>query len=240
MLCSVLHYSTSTIVIDTRSYKTLLKAGFKNVFNIPNPLGAETVKLANSILEKKLERKPGRLIFVGHIIKSKGVYDLVEACSQLLSVEELLLIGPYRQVIKDELVKIGSTRESGNWLKFTGELADDKVLEFMFSSYVLALPSYTEGFPNVVLEAMTMGCAVIATDVGAIPEMLDLHSPEPCGICISPHIVDLLKDAISELFGDLNLAKIMGRNGIARVSKYYSNKIVVEQYRNIWESALNR
>lgn len=239
LLSYVISKSTTSIVIDTKSYNTLLVAGYKNVLNVPNPLGADTEQKIKSFFGKALKRKQGRLIFVGHIMRNKGVFELVEACSQLPLVEELLLIGPYEKIINEELRELGNKRENGKWLKFIGQLDMDETFEYMLSSFVLALPSYTEGFPNVVIEAMAMGCAVIATDVGAIPEMLDVQSLKPCGICISPHNVGMLKEAISELFQDLYKTDRMGKNGIERVLNNYSNEIIVEQYRNIWENAIN-
>ena len=239
LLSYIIRKSSSSIVMDTKSYNTLLTAGYSNVLNVPNPMGADVEQKTKSFFGKTLKRKQGRLIFVGHIVRNKGVYELVEACSQLTIVEELLLIGPCNKVVNKELKELGSKRENGKWLKFIGQLNIDQTLEYMFSSFVLALPSYTEGFPNVVLEAMAMGCAVVATDVGAIPEMLDVQNLKPCGICIPPRNVGMLKETILELFQDLYKTDNMGKNGIERVFNSYTNKIIIEQYRTIWENAVN-
>lgn len=236
-LRKIVQKSHANIVIDKKSYNTLLNAGFKHVYNIPNPIGLlveqETIKHQNT----SGQRIQGRILFVGHIVRDKGVFELVRVCSQNLLVKELLLIGQYEATIKEELVKLASLRSNGIWIKFAGKLSKEQVLEQMFRSPILALPSYTEGFPFVVLEAMAMGCAVIATDVGAIPEMLAIDSQSPCGICVPVRDVKNLRDTIADLVNDALKTEVFGKNGIERVSNNYTSEKVVQQYRSVWESA---
>src|SRR5690606_33278070 len=107
-------------------------------------------------------------------------------------------------------------------------------------SSIFALPSYTEGFPNVILEAMSMGCAVIATNVGAIPEMLAISSDKPCGICVPVKNVEKLTEAITLLISNPQKVEMMGRNGSERVLKYYTFNSIIKQYMSVWQNALTR
>jgi glycosyltransferase involved in cell wall biosynthesis len=240
LLKFVIRSCTVSIVIDPKSYSTLRKAGFTNIVNIPNPLALDIEQKSRVLCGKSIQRQQGRMIFVGHIVRSKGVFELVEACSQLPSIKELSLIGPCEENVKKELRALAGKRDNGDWLNIIGELIKDQVLEHMFFSPVLVLPSYTEGFPNAVLEGMAMGCAIIATDVGAIPEMLNVQSEKPCGICVPPHHVEELKDAISELMQDHSRIEVMGKNGVERVLNNYAIKKIAEQYISLWENAVNR
>ena len=61
------------------------------------------------------------------------------------------------------------------------------VIRHIAKADLLVLPSYTEGAPMVVLEAMACGRAILATSVGAVPEMFDIGGPEECGVCIARH-----------------------------------------------------
>ena len=240
LLDIVIKRSSISIVIDSRSYDTLQNIGFTNIVNIPNPLGLDIEKKSKETNEKFSRRKQGRLIFVGHIVRSKGVYELVDACSQLPIVQELSLIGPSEENVKHDLEAIAGKRENGSWLNLIGALKMDKVLENMQDSPVLVLPSHTEGFPNAVLEGMAMGCAVIATDVGAIPEMLNVHGKKPCGICVPPQNVEKLKEAIMELLHDPARMEQMGRNGVVRVLSTYTMEKIAGQYACVWEKAANQ
>lgn len=239
MLSLVIQKSTKSIVIDAKSYETLVTAGYTNIINIPNPIAMDVEQKAKAIIRKTYHRQQGRVVFVGHIIRNKGVFELVEACTHLPVIKQLMLIGPYEENIKNELLKIAGKKEDGIWLNFAGVLIKDEVLEQMYTSPILAIPSFTEGFPNAILEGMAMGCAVIATDVGAIPEMLDIQSNKPCGICVPPHNVEKLKEAILELLQNPSKTEMIGKNGIHRVLNNYSIEKITECYKSVWNDVLN-
>ena len=152
-------------------------------------------------------------------------------------IKELVLIGPFEKTIGKDLQALSISKENGVWLKLFGSMDKGQVLENVKKSQILLLPSYTEGFPNVVIEAMAMGCAVIATDVGAIPEMLDIYSDKPCGTCVPVKNIEKLKDAILTLIKDPKIAEAMGKRGIERVLKNYTLKNIVEQYKSVWINA---
>jgi glycosyltransferase involved in cell wall biosynthesis len=239
LLCNAISKSTRSIVIDNKSLVTLKSAGFSNVLYIPNPVGSDFEQKARELYESGTQKVPGRLIFVGQLIRRKGIYELVEACSRSASTKELILIGPYQKVTENELFEIAKRRNNGDWLNLTGSLSRNAVLEYMQSSPVLVLPSYTEGFPNVVVEAMSVGCAVIATDVGAIPDMLAVTTDSPCGICVPVHNSEELMKAILILIEDPGKTEILGKNGIKRILDNYTLSKIVQQYRSVWrESAL--
>jgi glycosyltransferase involved in cell wall biosynthesis len=66
----------------------------------------------------------------------------------------------------------------------------------MQAADLFVLPTYTEGFPNVILEAMAAGKAIISTRVGAIPEMLAVDENESCGLVIAPRDAGALVAAL--------------------------------------------
>jgi glycosyltransferase involved in cell wall biosynthesis len=118
-----------------------------------------------------------------------------------------------------------------------GELSYDQTLEFMFHSPILALPSYTEGFPMVVIEGMAMGCAIIASDVGAIPEILDASGKSPCGICVPVKDVEKLKNVIAELIDNYDELSFLSNNGKDRIMRVYSAENIIMQYKTAWYKA---
>lgn len=229
-----------SIVIDKKSHDTFLEQGFSNVINIPNPLPLDIEQKAINQLACFSARFTGRVLFVGYVIRNKGIFELVEACIGIHEIDELIIIGPYEEDVKNELIILAQQRENGNWLKLLGQQNKGQVLEYMGTSQILALPSYTEGFPNVVIEAMAMGCAIVATDVGAIPEMIDSGSEKPCGICVPPRNVEKLKEAIIDLVVNIEKAKEMGRNGIEKVMNNYTLEKIIEQYVRVWDNVTQK
>lgn len=239
-LLKVIKSSDWSVVIDEKSFQTLKEEDFTNVAFIPNPLPPDAVQKAGEMQLNGHVKHLNRIIYVGHIIKNKGVFELVNACSELKTVKELICIGKAENSVKKELEKIARKREKGEWLQFTGELKKNEVLEFMAQSQVLALPSYTEGFPMVVLEAMAMGCAVVATSVGAIPQMMAAQSENPCGICVPPGNTEKLHEAIGELVKNPSLCEIYGQRGRKRVLENYTIDKVFSQYKTIWKKAAEK
>lgn len=238
LLNYLVHKSSKSIVIDQKSYDALKDEIPDKVVYVPNPLGMDVEQKAKELFAKPLQKKPGRVIFVGHIIREKGVFELIEACLPISEVKELVLIGPCEESVKKEIVKTAQRRNDNNWLMLTGEITSRLVTDLMRDTYLLCLPSYTEGFPMVILEAMAMGCAIVTTDVGAIPEMLAINSKMPCGICVPTQNVEKLREAISSVIGNLNELEVLGNRASKRVLETYTIEKVYKQYEELWNNAL--
>jgi glycosyltransferase involved in cell wall biosynthesis len=99
---------------------------------------------------------------------------------------------------------------------------------------MLVLPSCTEGTPNVVLEAMALGTPIIATPVGAVPEMLAFDAPRACGLRVAPRDVEALRDAIRLLLLNPELAAEFGSRGRERAVQEYAPASVFASYKSVW------
>lgn len=228
---------TATIVLDDKSYASLKENGVKNVYIVSNPISTE--------IEQFILKYPGfsntatgskvNIIFVGHIVISKGIFELVKACAKLNTIDELTLIGPCEEDTKQNLLEIA--KNSNFLLSFTGVINKESVLKKMREASFLVLPSYTEGFPNVLLEAMAMKCPIIATDVGAISDMLDVNTPNPAGLVIEPKNVQALIEAMSKIMSDNSLSETLKENAFFKVNEKYTLKNVCAQYDIVWNAA---
>lgn len=238
MICRVINRSTKVIVIDTTSYTTLVKYGFKNIEYLPNPIAKDIEEKEKSDPTIYAKRVKGRILFVGHVTPAKGVVELVKACAEIEEVKELHVIGPYEETFKAELEKIAITREHGDWLKILGSKSKEEVVDNMQNCHIFVLPSYSEGFPNVILEAMAVGCPIISTSVGAIPEMLDIYSITPAGMCVSPKNERELKIAIKNLLNNEKEAVVFGERARIKLFDNYTTDIVKEKIITIWTSTI--
>lgn len=225
----------ASIVLDVRSKDAMVEDNLTNVHVVSNAVTETVLTYAKSLNIDKIQnqRQNREVLFVGHILSTKGVFELVKACSQINDVH-LTIVGPDMNGIIPKLIEIAKNRENGKWITFTGELDREKVLAYYQSCSVFCLPSYSEGFPYVILESMSCGCPIIATNVGAIPEMLSGE----CGVVVEPKIVDELKNGIIRLLNDKGFSMNMGKRAFHKVQRDYSINTIYSAYKSIWRQVL--
>lgn len=152
-----------------------------------------TLKLTNFNIEKiNYENKPVELIFVGTIGKRKGFFDLVKALEKIDENKYILHVcgEPANEESKIEFEEC--KKKLKNSLVYHGFVTGEEKISVYQNSDILILPSYGEGLPMVILEAFSAGCAIISTNVGAIPEIVRKEN----GIILEAGKVDELTDAI--------------------------------------------
>lgn len=230
LLRCVLKVVDVPIVMDAFSFDALEEWKVTSAINLPNPLSTFVRQTIDSCTPLP-ERAKGRLLFVGHIVDIKGVYELVEACTRMRDIR-LRMVGYAEEDVKQRLLTIASKRQD-NWLEFTGGLSREKTIQEILSADVLIAPSHIEGFPNVILEAMACGTPIIATRVGGIPEMLDNGS---CGVLIEPRSVEAIVAAVESFMHDEPRKTLYATLGKERVNKVYSISSIWNQLTSIWKS----
>lgn len=234
LLSKVLRICDVPVVMNRPSEKVLDEEGFKNVTYLPNPLGMRALDIIRGAKDQ-YERVPRRLLYCGHVIRTKGVMELVEGCCRIPNIE-LRVVGKCTPDIKDEMVSIAAKfGEDTSWINFVGEVTHDDVIREFFQADMFVFPSYTEGFPNVIMEAMACECPIVSSDVGAIPEMLDIDG-DPCGVCFKPQSADEVNYAIRSLIDNQELKSLFAIKAKARVNSLYIIPKVWEQMVDIWKN----
>lgn len=233
ILTAVLKKCDVVVPMNKPTEAVLYDNGFKNVKYLPNPLSNGIVEHINE-LGGTINRCPKRLLYVGHVYETKGVVELVEGCRDIEEVR-IRIVGKYTKDIYNKLVSIGTKTNNAGFIDFAGEISHEEVLKEFMEADLFVFPSYTEGFPNVILEAMACGCPIIASNVGAIPEMLDMDN-EPCGICIKPKSSKEVHDAVAFLLNDEEQKKVFSERARRRVNTMYSMPVVWKELVNIWKS----
>ncbi|MDZ7338623.1 MAG: glycosyltransferase [candidate division KSB1 bacterium] len=133
-----------------------------------------------------------RILTVARLQPRKGIADLVEACRALADEVDYECVvvgdGPQRTELEDKAARYGL----GERFRFLGARAHEEVLAQLQETSVFVLPSYSEGVPVSVMEAMAMGVPVIATAVNGVPELVKRGA----GILVAPGNIDALAAAL--------------------------------------------
>lgn len=232
ILKKVLMQCDVIVPMNKPTEKALSDNGFKNVRYLPNPLNDSIVSIVKE-LEGSVRREAGQILFVGHVYDTKGVFELVKGCNDIEGIK-LRIVGKCTNKMKDNLLSISASSRNSDWIDFVGEIPHEEVLKEFFKADIFVFPSYTEGFPNVILEAMACGCPIIASNVGAIPEILDIEN-DPCGICIKPKSDKEVHDAVASLLNDKKKKDFYSEKAKHRVNSVYTMPMVWQELLNIWK-----
>ena len=161
---------------------------------------------------------------MGRVDERKGIAELLAAFKEKPALN-LHIVGP------DSSGYLKDVCES-NIIKH-GELSHDKTIEIMRDMDALILPSYSEGFPLVILEAMAVGLPVIATDVGSVKEMIE----DKGGVLIRPRQVGDIVEAIKSIYPTEVRTK-MSEFNIWKVKENYTCSCVLNKLVEIYEQAI--
>lgn len=216
-----------TITID-RTTQNILKEYANNIVEINNPIDLDSMEEVFDTKENK------SVVYLGWVIKAKGIEELIEGFNCFVNENgkeyTLYIVGPGEEAYIRTLKK----RAKGNII-FTGELEHLEAMKLLASSQILVLPSYTEGFPNVVLEGMALQKCVIATSVGALPDILS----NGAGILIQPKSSKEIKEALDKTT-DKDYRQTIANKGYQKVKKEYDIEMTMVKYKNVWIKAMGR
>jgi glycosyltransferase involved in cell wall biosynthesis len=147
--------------------------------------------------------------FVGHLIRRKGIHDLLNAFSLVtvkLPKAHLLIVGDGPE--RDNLEALSSRMGIRKRVIFAGLVRNEEIPSYYSITDVMAFPSYAEGLPNAVVEAIACGVPVVATNVGGIPEII---TPSINGFLVEVGDIKNLSSNIIKMLTDEVLKKRMGR-----------------------------
>ncbi|MEP1356253.1 MAG: glycosyltransferase family 4 protein [Tateyamaria sp.] len=169
----------------------------------------------------KANSAPGkRIIFVGRLAAVKGVRVLLEAFEKVHADHpsaELVLVGDgmERADIETHANALGCREK----VRFTGYLSQTEVAEELARADLFALPSFAEGVPVVLMEAMASQLPVVATRIAGIPELVEDGTS---GLVVPPGNVEAFAQALHRLLDDPGGRMRMGSAGRAKVETEYN------------------
>ncbi len=175
--------------------------------------------------------------FVGRLTRDKGIPELIEAFQTILAREpeaRLLLVGWF-DAAEDELAADVRARIASHpRIHCTGFVAD--TAPYYRAMDVMVLPTWREGFPNVVLEAAATGVPVITT---LCTGSRDSVVPEVTGLLIPPGYPEAISEAVLKLLKNPERLAEMGRAARAWICRHYANQRVLGLTVSFYEAMLS-
>ncbi len=216
----------SRVIVITRQTEAWLseRIGADRVRYLPNFV-PELAAAVSADVGGRVAGTPGslRVVFAGLLTAAKGVRELVLAAAALPCVE-LTLAGPAEPVFLGALAD--ALRRLGDRVHVLGEQPRDAVACLLRDTDVFALPSHREGFPVSLLEAMAAGAAIVATPVGAVP---DLVRDGQDALLVPPGDVNALVRALAMLARDPALRHALGEHARARALTEFGREAILAQ-----------
>ncbi len=170
------------------------------------------------------------ILYVGWLEKQKGINELLHSCNDLISDYnikiQLIGDGSLRNNIESYIVE----KNIQNNFSLLGWLNDEEILSNLKKADIFVLPSWYEGMPNALIEALASGLPTISTSVGIISDyIIDNYN----GILVQPKNQLNLKKAIEKTINDVNLRNKLSKNGIDLAENLFSEDVSLKKLSDI-------
>ncbi|MDN6612217.1 MAG: glycosyltransferase family 4 protein [Staphylococcus equorum] len=221
--------------ITAKKNNFLRKKKQNNFFHISNGIDLNNEFNINNISEKKIKDiklkhniKKGDIIvtFIGRLVKEKGILDLLEAYSKLESKNvKFIIIGSLSDSERDkDTIKIIEKYKKNTDVIFTGQISN--INEYLTLSDIYCLPSYREGMPRSIIEAMAMKNAIIATKIrGSREEVVENET----GYLIPLKSSKYIASKIDNLVGNVEILNNFKEAGYFRALQIYNEEEVIKK-----------
>ena len=175
------------------------------------------------------------ILFLGWIQEDKGVFELLEVCKNLKNKKKFKMIFAGSGSSEHKAKNLVRTNNLEDFVIFLGWLNNEQKEKLFYDIDVLVLPSWYEGFPNSIVEAMSSGISVISSSVGNIPDILTNNLNAKL---VPSKNIKLLESAISEILDNEALRKKLVINGYKFASENFSVDIAVDRLNKLIQETL--
>ena len=179
----------------------------------------------DNTVNKKADNKL-HLLFLGEIGKRKGIYDLLNvmtANKEYFKDKVILRVGG--NLADGDINAVIAENDLSSFVKYEGWVSGAKKTECLEWADVYILPSYNEGLPIAILEAMSYSYPVISTNVGGIPEILRSNEN---GFLIEAGNLEQMQDAISFFIENPEKISEYGKNAYQTVQPFFPGAVFGE------------
>lgn len=229
-LIRYVYNKAAAIIVLSNTWRDWVRSISSNpqVLAVYNP-----VQVPNAIPFR--QRKTATVLFLGKIGPAKGCFDLLHAASRLKEKFPELKICMAGDGDQAGARALAEQLGIADQLDLPGWIDGAQKAELLASASIYALPSYFEGLPMSILEAMAYGVPILATGVGGIPEAVANGQD---GYLIAPRDIDALSQALEKMLADANLREEMGAHARQKIETTFSTACILPQIERIYSGLL--
>ncbi len=225
------------VAISAEIEQALLAEGYEKerIARIPNFVDPEVFRPGDESSEAKVRKRYGWgdrkiVMFSGRLVERKGIGTLLDAWKTVAPEHEdahLVILGggPMDRELKEKCRSLGLE----NRVEFPGYVTD--MPDCLAASDVFVFPSFREGFPNAVLEAMACGLPVVACIIGGVTDVI-LY--EQNGLLVEPGNADRLAAALKTLLDDPEHGRRLGSRALQTVREDYGIDTIAQKYLGLY------
>jgi glycosyltransferase involved in cell wall biosynthesis len=197
----------------------------------PFPSGSGSPSRRNTLAARSVQ-----VLYAGRLIREKGLFELLEAMAQVVRQEECTLLIAGEGPSEGDLRRLTADLELQDHVTFLGFLGQEELEAVYALADILVLPSHAEGFPTVLLEAMSHGLPLVTTPIrGAVDHLIEGENV----LFVPPQSPRELAEAIVELARDELLRRKLGENNLRKVRAFAPER-VVHDYLEIFDQVAGR
>jgi len=207
---------------------------------VPNMVGADKFNIKGNFrcnVDILLDHMV--ILFVAaHFFREKGIWEVLKTVPLVVKEHKkaiFILVGGGLE--ENNMKKFCRKKGLQKYVRFPGYLYGKDITKAFLASDIFILPSYNEGFPLTILEAMAAGLPIITTPVGAIPEIVEDGEN---GFLIEPKDPVALADKIIKLIDNKTLRETMSKNNKKKAKEKYDLKPVAHIFDKIYEELMSK
>ena len=206
---------------------------FKILKIVPNAI--DVAAFASNITDKFNNSNEITLVYIGRLVVEKGIKEAIEALALLNQQDyknlkfKIAGAGSYEQSLKN----LSKELNISDKVEFMGPIFGDKKMQFWSNANILVFPSYFEGLPYTLLEALASGTPIITTRVGGIPEIIEDGVQ---GLFVEEKSPEAIARAIKKMVSNISCLKSMSQECVKRANERFSIERLSNEIGDIYEN----
>lgn len=209
----------------------LTESGWRRYLNKVNFSHEHSVDFRAFKIMKKIYERGNIIGYVGRLSAEKGILNLIKAYPLVLEKSKTILMVCGEGNLTTQIKRLVKTEGISDCVKIMGWISHQDLPKYLNEMKILVLPSFTEGLPNIMLEAMACGTPVLATPVGAIPDVI---KDGETGFLLRSNDPKHIAERIIELLNKPELLEKVSVNAYNFVRGNFSYEKTLESWRRIF------